>query len=185
MKTVLLFITLFSSINLMASPKVNESYDFYKIYPSQVESLGSELDLKADNKANGKNYRARAQWDVQLDYKWEVSGSNCKISSVTTAVNVNYVMPKLFSESVSTSIKDTFNKYYLALMHHEKGHKNTGVRAAKELALIIRNMPSMSNCQKLSERVTEKSNSILQKYRQLDKNFDKYTKHGHTQGAHI
>lgn len=190
MRSILLFTTLLCSSYLfsfssLASSKINVSYEFYDIYPSQVNSISKELDLKSKTYANGKRYRAEAQWEVQLDYKWKKSKQQCKITKVATTLNVNYVMPQLFSNSVKPEVKERFNKYYQALMHHEEGHKNTGFQAAKELALLIRNMPSMSSCEKLEQRVYEKSQLVLLKYQKIDQQYDKFTSHGHRQGAHI
>lgn len=185
MKIALLLTTMLYSLIAIGAPKVYESYDFYEIFPSDISSLNQELDLKAHTKADNKLYRAQTQWQIELSYQWEAVGDNCRISNVDTVLNVTYTMPKLFSDGLDQGIEAKFNRYYKALMNHENGHKQQGLQAAKELSLIIRNMPSMSSCKKLQQRVSEKSNMVIKKYQELDKDFDRYTVHGRSQGAYL
>lgn len=183
MKTALLIIALSYSSTLCASPKINVSFDYYKIYPSEISALASELNLMSLSESDGKRYRAHTAWDLQLDFQWNQQNNRCSIDSIDTTVNITYTMPALYTQEVDRALKAEFNHYYQALMRHEKGHETRAVQAAKELGLMLKSLPAMSSCTQLNKRAHEKSQLIITKYKQLHTQYDEQTQHGRTQGA--
>jgi predicted secreted Zn-dependent protease len=95
-------------------------------------------------------------------------------------------MPKLpNSYNFKHNIKSTFNNYYKKLLAHEKNHKKYAVQAAKEIDKKILSLGTYKNCTSLKKSLVRKTNRIFDKYKKKNIDYDKRTKHGHTEGANI
>ncbi len=170
---------------VFADPKVNEEFSYFLIYPDNPSEIASELSKHSPIKENGKTYKGHTEWNVDWNYWWQTENGECKLNKVKTKVTVIYTMPKLAASHNTNNIKERFDKYYSALLLHEKGHKESGVLAATEIEKILLNLPSKLDCKQLESTVDIKAKNIIRKYNKRDIVYDYKTNHGRTQGAEI
>ena len=95
-------------------------------------------------------------------------------------------MPKIADDfPVGSDIRSSFDKYYKALLKHEKEHKNSGLYAARDIEKEILSLGAFNNCQKLEKIANNKGKNIIEKYNKRDKDYDQRTDHGRTEGVNI
>lgn len=135
---------------------------------------------------NGKRYHAYTRWDLKWNYRWIQQGhSQCSLSNVEVSIDIEYLLAELAAaEKLTPEYKSQWNDYYQALFRHEQQHKNFGVSAARELEqalLQVRSLP----CSTLENHLSDIARDILQKYEQLEKDFDIRTNHGANEGIRL
>ncbi len=167
-----------------SEPTVNIKTDYYFVSGNTASEIRNDLDMKTPIRERGIKYDARTNCDVKWHLWWNESNGLCTITKVKTRVDVQYVLPKLkTSIFLSKSLKQKWETYMKALLHHENGHKNLGVRAANEIELEIGKMAARSTCKQLEIDANRIGNTILEKIRGLEKEFDRKTNHGINEGA--
>ena len=180
--SVILF---FCCFTISAEPEVSEEFSYYLIYPNSPAEIATELTKNSPIKENGRIFRGHTDWHVRWNFWWDTSNGQCKINKANTTVKVTYTMPKLSDQHKDKLIVERFNDYYLALLQHEKGHKGSGVLAAKEIEEVLLALPAKTDCKILESLANKKAKTIIRKYNKRDMVYDYKTDHGRTQGATI
>ena len=76
-----------------------------------------------------------------------------------------------------------WRRYLDALTEHESGHRETGFRAATDIAEVLPALPAKPTCEEAEEAANVAAREVLERYRKLDTEYDGETRHGATQGA--
>jgi predicted secreted Zn-dependent protease len=71
------------------------------------------------------------------------------------------------------------------LFKHEQQHKDYGVQAANELEQALLAINERQACSTLQNNMADTAQQILDKYDQLEKEFDRVTNHGLNQGIKL
>ncbi len=167
-------------------PKISVNYKFYDIYPKSFNDIDKEMYNKTPILKNGARYRGYTDWHVKWSYSWQNKGNYCKLTSVSTRLDVTYTMPKIPDNfKVNSKILSVFNNYYKALINHEYGHKDSGLFAARDIEKELIKLSSSKGCKNLASTANSKAQKIIKKYTQRDLYYDKHTQHGKTQGVDI
>ena len=88
---IVLFLILISNITY-AAPAINTSFKFYNIYPSSKNDLGREMHKRSPIKKNGTSFKGHTKWYVKWNFKWKKRNGNCRITKVTTSLDVRYTI---------------------------------------------------------------------------------------------
>lgn len=163
-----------------AKPIVTENYKYYSVKPKSRDELLPRLNKKSPIKEKGEVFHAHTYTYIKWNFKWEIKNSKCQIKSVTTSVDVTYTYPKLRTRNAD--VKLVWSKWYPKLIIHEEGHKNLAIKIGKEIERIIMPMKS-ANCEMLEKKADNAGYKKIAKLDKLNKNYDKETNHGETQGA--
>ncbi len=120
-------------------------------------SGNSALEFQSQMRKKGlKGFWGYTEWYV----KWT---GGCRVS-----VAVTITMPKLKNPSKAPKdVRQSFDKMYKALLKHERNHGRNGIRAATDI--------EKAKC--------KKTDPIFAKYNKADKDYDRKTKHGLTEGV--
>ena len=79
-------------------------------------------------------------------------------------------MPKLKNPSKTPKkVRKEFDEMYAALLRHERNHGKNGIRAARDI--------EKAKC--------KGGDAIIARYLQADKDYDRKTKHGKTEGVRL
>ncbi|MCP4431147.1 MAG: DUF922 domain-containing Zn-dependent protease, partial [Gammaproteobacteria bacterium] len=87
--------------------------------------------------------------------------------------------------SAEERVIEIWEKYYPALVEHEAGHAEIAISAAQEIEKILLKLPSYKNCDLLSEKANLAAQKILDRAKPKHEHYDRRTRHGKTQGAHL
>jgi predicted secreted Zn-dependent protease len=80
-------------------------------------------------------------------------------------------------------VRAAWAKYIAALEAHEAGHAELAIAAAAEMHKRMERIGSESDCNTLQTRVQTECQSVLDSFRAQEKDYDRRTRHGATQGA--
>ncbi len=172
------------SMLAVSTPIVDLKTDYYQVNGKTPSEIRDDLDMKTPIREDGLNYDAHTDWFVKWNFWWNKSNGQCAIKKVTTRVDIQYILPKLIiSRALPKSLKQQWEVYMKALLHHEDGHKNIGVRAANEIEKEIGNMMARRTCKQLETDANRLGHKIIENFHGLDKEFDRKTDHGVKDGA--
>jgi predicted secreted Zn-dependent protease len=166
----------------IAAPSINIQTRFYQISGNDPESVRQEVQIKGPRGRDGTGYHASTQWNLKWGYRWIESASRCRISSVEVDIDVTYQLPELVNRSqLPESFLQRWDRYYQALYRHEQQHKDYGVKAAQELEQTLLDT-SLRPCSSLESDLTARAQAVLDKYQQLEHQYDVETDHGIKEG---
>lgn len=169
-----------------SNPIVNINNKYYTVSGVTVYDIRRSLNMRSPIMDRGQKYDARTAWYVKARWKYQKSRVNglCTMTKVQTYLNVRYTMPKLTDIGIANRNAIYKWKYYIsALFRHEQGHKEFGVRAAREIESRIMNLSGSNNCQVLSSNAKRVIRTVMQKYKYLEREYDRVTNHGMNNGA--
>jgi len=181
-RLLLIFCVLPSAV--LAEPETRISHVYYLVDGNTAEDIWADILAKSPVKENGKQHVAYTRWNINWQFWWSDYGSSCEISRVTTKLDVAYTLPRLKqSASIPHSVTAHWKKYYAALLDHEQGHKRLGVKAAIEIEHQLSSMGPRRNCEQLELDANTMGKNVIDKYSQLEKEYDRSTNHGLNTGA--
>ena len=164
-----------------AEPLVSEEYKYYYVNPDTRADILTSLRENSPIRQHGKTMYGGSNSDVKWNLKWKHNSQVCWITSVNTKVTTTYILPKLIEGG--RGIDSFWDNWYPNLLTHEKGHHKLAIDMAEEIEEKIRNMPSFLTCDLLEKNANDIGLKSISKLRLLQKDYDKQTNHGETQGA--
>ena len=145
-------------------------------------SLLAALNDASPVREGGKVFHGYTKWNVKWDYRWNESRTGaCTIASVATNLRVEMTLPDLVAGSAEGVAM--FRRYLAALVIHEEGHRDIGREAAEEVDRTIAALPGMANCRELEREANRRGEAIIARARTREKEYDRTTSYGCTQGA--
>ncbi len=179
---LLLLILLPAAVAARPEQRVNNVY--YRVEGNTVENLWADVLTKSPLEHNGNKHVAYTRWQVNWQFWWQNNGNTCAINKVKTRLDVTYTLPRLeHAPSVPDTVAERWEKYYAALFDHEQGHKDLGVKAAHEIEDRILNMGSRDTCTQLKLDANKLAKNVIDRYSQIEKEYDRSTNHGLNTGA--
>ncbi len=180
---LLLLCCLLPSVAL-ARPETRVNNVYYMVEGKTAEDIWADIIAKSPVRQDGKGHVAYTKWHVNWQFWWIDNADSCEISQVTTKLDITYTLPRLKqTSSIPESVTAHWKKYYAALLDHEQGHKDLGVKAAIEIENKLSNMGPRRSCKQLELEANKMGKSVIDKYRQLEKEYDRSTNHGLNTGA--
>ncbi len=183
---------LFSSLSLLllsfaASAETIESteYKYYEISPRTPYEIKPELMRHSPIRAGSGSFNGRTNWYINWNFRSAPGPYGCQITDTRTSVHVEHILPVLSKHVTDQQTIEVFNKFNRALTQHEINHGNHGLLAAREMDKAFNEIPPQPNCRMLARIVNSIGNSVVQKYAQKDKEYDRLTNNGETEGAVI
>jgi predicted secreted Zn-dependent protease len=170
----------------LADIDIEETFTHYDINPKKASDIVFELRERSPVRKNNRTFHGSAEWELRPLFQWKRIGKLCYVEDFSVKVKTEYTMPQLASgKSFDESVKVKFDKFYDALLVHEKGHSEFGIKAANEIYQLLDNVKPVQGCKVLKKRVTRDINEIIETYDKLNQAYDVETGHGRTQGAVI
>lgn len=163
---------------------VSISHTYYDVTPTSPRNLLATLLKASPVTSDGKKFIGYTNWWVDWTYTTRNESGMCAVATVDTQVTITYTMPRLTdSIAIPSAVRDKFVTFHARLMTHEEGHADHGIFAAREIEKAIISLPRHSSCASLSPLARQTADAIIDKYKQKDKDYDRLTGHGRTQGA--
>ena len=170
--------------NARAAPSVEVTVKYYDVRGASADELRQQMNRLGIRWKDENTYDAYTGWDIRWRYTYEKSESRCSISSVRTSVDISYQYPRWSNpHSASAALKKRWELFIRALTKHEQGHGKIGVDSANEIEQSIAELRSRRTCATLGKAANAVGHQILDKYRSIEVDYDRRTRHGATQGA--
>jgi predicted secreted Zn-dependent protease len=162
---------------------VSVRFRYYELRGRSAAELRRQMD-ESGPKEEGESYDARTHWSVRWRFRYESAGSSCRISSASTTVETEILLPRwLDAAQAPAELRARWSRYLQALRLHENGHARFGEQAAAEIEQAILEMPPRPSCPELERSANALAEELIEKYRRSEREYDASTRHGATQGA--
>lgn len=169
---------------LPAQAEVQEQLQeqYYDLQVTSGESLNRALDQASPIRHNGQVFRAYTRWQVQWKFWWrEQRDGRCSIDLTRTQLTATITLPRLGGGDARQ--RQRFEQYLSALRKHEQGHYRIGQAAAAEIDAALRATPQYPSCAELQQQANQRANAILQRHSEQERQYDRQTGYGRSQGA--
>jgi len=171
----------------MAGPvaaEVNEEIDYayYDVYHEHGESVSKAI-TRDTTVGKGKGFHGYTEWLVNWKFKWRYDDDSCWITDVTVDLTGTITLPELHTDDPAAQVR--FDRYLEALQAHEENHLANGREAAEEIDEAIADMDARESCDELEADANALGHEIVRAANRRDKDYDKRTGHGRTEGARI
>lgn len=161
-----------------AAPEVAIREEHYVVSGSSPSEIRKEL-----NRLRPKGRDGYTSWHVAWRFHYMAQTGTCRMTSVVTSVTVTRTLPRWDEPAgASAATRAAWARYRQALSLHEDGHRDIGVSAANEIDTALRGMTAAS-CAQLAQRANETGYRMLDEARAREREYDRSTNYGATQGA--
>jgi predicted secreted Zn-dependent protease len=145
----------------------------------------TENDLRAQMDALGPSgFDAYTAWLVRWTYPDVASDAGCAAGPVKVSVLIVYTFPQWDAPpDAPADLVEKWNAYVAALQLHEEGHKDIALEAGNEVRKALSALKAYPSCEALRQSADAAGESVLDKYRRQEAQYDQTTDHGATQGA--
>lgn len=176
--------TVFSPL-VMAQPTVSKSVEYYDVKGWDAAFIHNEMDAKGPNDRNsGKRVWAHTRWRVNWKFSYDEQSISCRITKIDTDVRLSFVVPKWVERNKAPeSVQKKWDAFYAALQKHEFNHAQHGIKAAQEIEALVGSLGKKRLCSQAKDEASEKARVIIDKYGQMDVEYDDKTDHGKTEGV--
>ena len=156
----------------------------YPVHAQPGETLRQALNAATPITEQGKRFHGYTRWNVRWTFRWwrEASGS-CTITEVTTRLRTEVQLPEL--RRATPAQQAVFDRYLRALSRHEEGHVQFGRDAAQAIDRGIAALPTASDCATLEREANALGHRLLREHAEREKQYDRDTQHGASQGARL
>lgn len=176
-------VPLAASVTNYDYPKVNESFDYYDISGRSESELRREMDANGYLWTDGIRYAGMTFWTVRWMTYPRTEKELCAVDKVEATVQVKFRLPRWSNNSAPARVKNWWTWYYEGLLKHENGHRDFGVEAAREVQRTIAGIRPQNTCKELYQVANKAGDQVLEKYKQLERDYDVRTRHGLNQEA--
>ncbi len=181
----IILITLIWPTSLIADPAINTTYKYYLINTKTSAQLMSDLNHASPIKENGEIFHGHTDSNIRWKFSWQSKHGKCRISKVNTYVDITYTLPKRIHKTTDRDLQKIWDEWFPALLAHEKNHATHAINTATKIEQTIKNLTPYSNCKDLELAANKKGNILIKALNKLDKEYDKKTDHGQTEGAKL
>ena len=184
-KTTLLYpLLLVLPLTTFARPDIKTRNTYYIVSGNTAADIWADIIKKSPVKHNGRMHVAYTKWNVNWQFWWLENEDSCEITRVKTILDVAYTLPRLEPASaIPEALTSRWEQYNAALLSHEQGHKELGMKAAIEIENAISSMTPHTTCEQLEQAANDMGKEIIKKYSKIEKDYDRSTNHGLNTGA--
>lgn len=154
-------------------------------YLVQGETLA---ELSASMKAHRPHaHNAFTEWYIDWNYSFDISADKWKLRDFDLRVQVRYTMPQWSPpDGVDPEVVAEWERFLKAVVFHEQGHAEIGLRCASEIREVIGFTTWQGKDRaEVKAKIDAKCQSILKRFRASEVAYDEDTDHGRTQGARL
>jgi len=155
----------------------------YTVTGSSAAEIRDNLN-RARPSDKSRRHDAMTHWYVRWSYPFDRGTDRCATGPIKVSVTVRTQMPEWAAPpDAPADLSQSWNQYLKSLRHHEDGHKNHGLLAARDVLEKLKRLDAKDTCDAMNIAANAAGNRILDEYREKDRAYDQRTRHGATQGA--
>lgn len=133
-----------------------------------------------------ENRSGLTEW--RIDWRFEVTPveGGCRCSSFTTTTAITNTLPRWTPPAEAPAeLKAAWTRYITALREHENGHSRLALAAAADLHKRMKAIGLAADCDRLRKRIHDLAEGVIEEHRQRERDYDRRTRHGATQGVEL
>lgn len=166
-----------------STPTVVERNEYYDVAGSSDNELRAAINTRRPKDSDGVQHDAVTNWDVRWTYRSATGAQGCTLTSLSTRLEVVTIMPRWSTRQAGTMLEQRWNAFVAALERHETEHLQISLRAAQRIHERLSSLDAARTCPLLEESINSTGQALLDQFRAEDKEYDRRTQHGASQGA--
>lgn len=161
------------------------SYEFFGARATDAgNSLRQRLLVSSDYAGRQKRFTGQTDWHIEWRACLEAHGKGCRVSGVVSTVNVTYTLPRWADrEAAPPHLRERWDRYITSLVAHEKGHGTIARHVAGMIDESLVGLVDDGSCDALTAEAGRRVEGVMQRGENLQREYDRSTGHGSTQGA--
>ena len=159
------------------------NFIFYEVYGDNARTLQKQLEEKRPQDGSGERFDGITDNRISYTYRYAPTENGCKFIEFSPALETTITMPRWVDADFTSKLGKKWQSFYQALLDHELGHHDIGLRLYKELEAAGRNFETTKSCDSISDEFELVTTSLFEKYKQMDRQYDLETDHGRKLGA--
>ncbi len=157
---------------------------WYPVTGTDAKAMWRAIGANGPRRDDGKFFAARTDWNLGYRYQTRVLDGQCRVTDVTTRLAVVMRLPRWDDEAdAPPDLRQRWQRYLEALRLHEEGHRDNGVAATSEVQAKLGVLPPRPDCGGFDAEARNVASEIVARYVERDREYDRVTEHGRTQGA--
>jgi len=153
-----------------------ETVKYYMVTGKGKKEIVRSMKRNSPIKQKGRTFQGNTSSQIKYKFTWIRKNGVCTINKVTVRIHITYLYPKL-AQQTSKAIRQWWDTYMERLTEHELVHGEIALESAHVLDRALNTLKT-PNCDNVEKRVKNKFDSIMQKYKKKQKDYDKLTEHG-------
>ena len=162
---------------------VEPSISYYDVSGKNANGLRKQLNEYRPQDASGERHDAVTTSRISYNYKYSPSNTGCKFTEFTATLETEIIMPRWIEQEQESKLGKKWQRYHSALYDHELGHHNIYVQAYEAVEEAGRSFNTSSKCDAIGDEFKTIYSSLLEKYRNMSRQYDFDTNHGMRFGA--
>ena len=176
-------LTLLPAAPAQAQSKLVWRTNYYSITGASLRDIRRSMDQSRPWKEPA-NLSGLTEW--RIDWRFELTPveGGCRCSSFTTTTTITNTLPRWTPPAgTPEELKSAWNRFFKALGEHEEGHSRLALAAVADLHKRIKELGPAPDCNGLRKRINDLAGRVIEENRQREKDYDRRTQHGATQGV--
>ncbi|WP_319467354.1 DUF922 domain-containing Zn-dependent protease [uncultured Pseudodesulfovibrio sp.] len=153
-----------------------ETVKYYMVSGKGKKEIVRSMRRNSPIKEKGRTFQGNTSSQIKYKFTWIRKNGVCTINKVTVRIHITYLYPKL-AQQTSKAIRQWWDTYMDRLTEHELVHGEIALESAHVLDHALNTLKT-PNCDNVEKRVKNKFDSIMQKYKKKQRDYDKLTNHG-------
>jgi len=182
-RDLIVLIALLSPSLVRAQDTVQIRTNYYAISGNTARELRRSINL-ARPSSESIPRDAMTTWRIEWKSSVDRANGECRLNTFTTSTTIVLTMPSwAATTNASPDLVKAWKEYFAALMKHEWGHAQLTLPVAAEIKKRAKEVAPRSDCDEYKRLITEQSRGLLRELDHQQKEYDRVTRHGVTQGA--
>ncbi|XHX76320.1 MAG: DUF922 domain-containing Zn-dependent protease [Stenomitos frigidus ULC029] len=182
---VVLLIHSIAPLQAQSQPVIAVNTVYYPIHGATAGQLRQQMNqLGPLSQTSGQRFDGRTDWYVRWNYQYFSQGTSCQLTAIRVRADVSLTLPQWKQPAnAANGLVNRWHQYIKALRLHEDGHKDHGIATSREILQLLKRFPANNSCSALGAAANQAAQGIISQYSQRDRDYDRETRHGVTQGA--
>lgn len=167
-------------------PIVDLRVAYYSVTGQTISEIQKSIAESTPSKEGTYYYAGVTIWDLNSSYDLVDTAKGCAVKNSEVRLNTTIHLPQLAeTRLVSASVRAEWTRFSNALKTHEMLHAKNAYRAAMTLLSKISRVDTAVPCLRARTIIQEGTDALINNISDFDRQLDRQTQHGKTQGAFL
>jgi len=177
------FLALLPNAHTQAQNQLVWRTNYYSVTGASLREIHRSMDQSRPWKA-AENLTGLTDWRVDWWFEVKPAEDGCRCTSFTTTTSITNTLPRWTPPAdAPAALAAAWTRFITALGEHEDGHSRLALAAVADLHKRIKELGPAADCDGLRKRINDLAGRVIEEHRQREKDYDRRTRHGETQGA--
>ena len=182
-----LALVVFASKQVNAKPVTDFELKHYEVTGNTIAEIKRSMAKNSPIRTGNKGFGGVTVWSLDTTYTTvETPDGGCEVRDPKVFLKIKIMLPKLRpGPRLSRRAMAEWERFLGALRAHEMLHAKNGLYTAETIEKRMTNLRTKVSCPRTKEVLNQGSQVLISNITQRDRDMDRDTRHGETQGAYL